>query len=117
MSIEQNFDVSDDWHIGEDKVLQFTVRDKLGVVVNITGWTITWALRADPEPSSPVLITKSVGTGIVITNGAGGIFEVTVAAGDYTLVTGPDKYYHSGRRTGAGSVAQLVYGYAILLPM
>jgi len=94
---------------GEDKVLQVT----LDPVVNITGWALTFTLRLTTGEAT-ALIEKTVGAGIVITGGATGVFQVTLADTD-TIGFQPGKYVFDCKRTDAGSETILVYGTLTLL--
>jgi len=94
---------------GEDKVLEVT----LVPAVVITGWALTFTLRL--STSGPTaLVEKTVADGIVITGGATGVFQVTLADTDTVSLT-PGKYVFDCKRTDAGSETILVYGILTLL--
>ncbi|KKN25968.1 hypothetical protein LCGC14_0879370 [marine sediment metagenome] len=113
MSIEAPILLSDNWFIGEDKTLRFTVVDSAGAVQVISGWALEWVLRNNPGSSAELLTKTTAGSGIAITNGAGGICEVTIEDGD-TLGIGPGDFFHTLRRTGDGNEVVLSFGQAIL---
>jgi hypothetical protein len=94
-----------------DHVLQYTIYDSAAVpvVVDITGWALTWILVNPGSIGSTPLISKTVGSGIAITNGAGGVLQVTISDTDSDALTGRD-YWYELRRTDAGSETVLAYG-------
>jgi hypothetical protein len=59
-----------------DVILKYTVTDQEGDAVNLTSATIKWAIRKNLQTT--VALSKTTGSGISITNAAGGIFEVTL---------------------------------------
>ncbi len=96
---------------GEDQVLEFTVLDSSDVAVDITGWAMTWTFATAAGVSS---FTKTVGSGITITDAASGVLQVQIDAADTaSLAKGP--YHHSLERSDSGAVAVLSYGAAQLL--
>lgn len=88
-SVDQNFTM---WS-GDTRRLSVTVDDGATppVAVNITGSAISWHL-AKRLTSSTAILTKTVGVGITITNGAAGIFEVLIDPADTAALSGD--YYH-----------------------
>jgi len=72
---------------GEDKVLEITVVDENGSAKAITGATITWSLARAVDDTP--LITKSTGgSGISITDGNNGVFQVTIGDTDTNDMNG-----------------------------
>ena len=76
-----------------------------GAPINLTGAAIRFMARRSDFDADP-LITKSVGSGIAITNAAGGLAEVTIAQADTlgfsqaeALVYDIELTEASGRRT------------------
>ena len=112
MSVETNIASSDNWFIGEDKVFQHSVTDSAGAVQVITGWALEWVLRSNYGHST-ALLTKTVGSGITISNGAGGILQVAISDDD-TLSMAPDTYCYTLRRTDATFEVILAFGSAVL---
>lgn len=112
MATQSNITASDYWFIGEDKTLSFAVVDASAVAVNITGWALEWVLRRDAGDAA--LITKTVGSGITITNGAGGLCSVAIADTD-TDNLDEGGYWHALRRTDAGTETVLSFGEVVLL--
>jgi len=49
-----------------------------GAPLNLTGAAITFTARRTPEEVA-ALITRTIGTGVTITNAAGGLFTVNIA--------------------------------------
>lgn len=108
MSTEANLEASDGFFIGEDKALVFTITS-LGVPVNITGWTIQFAM-ADVQ-SGAADVTKSA----TLTNPTQGVCTVTIASGDTIGLNPASTWFYRLRRTDSGSRAELAYGTIDLL--
>ena len=84
--IDQNFEM----HSGDSKDIIVSVLDELDQVVPITGATAVFILSNNPY--SAAIITKSSGSGIVITDGPGGILTVTLDATDTEGLAGSFYY-------------------------
>jgi hypothetical protein len=105
--------VIDDWFQGEDRVFQFTVKDKLGAIVNITGWTFSWEVRTYAAAGTSTLTKTSAGGGVVITDAPNGQVEVRIVRAD-TQAIAPADYQHALARTNAGAWTVLADGLARL---
>lgn len=93
---------------GDSKKLRFTVIDDAGAAKNLTGAAIVWK-AAKTAGSSTALITKSVGSGITITDPTGGLFEVRLDPADTASLSGD--FYHEAQVTDAlGDVATVAIG-------
>lgn len=82
----QNFQIVQ----GKDKIIEVNVVDDQDPPqpVPITGYTsITWTADTDPP------INKSLGFGITVTDGPGGVYEIAVDAAD-TVTVDPLVYCH-----------------------
>jgi hypothetical protein len=112
---------------GDDRTLTYVVKDQQDtpVVVDITGALIEWtlakqdpaaALDTDPQPArNSTLKTKSTSTsGVTITDGANGEFEVSLASADTVGLSSPGKYYHEIQMTLSGVGTTLVQGIITL---
>lgn len=121
MSLEADITRDDRWHIGEDKKLRFTIyTDRTKTVVqDVTGFALSWRLRA--TPTGTVLLTKTTGSGIAIS----GVFNADPAINTQVIEvsvddedTQPDggtalgsgTYYHELKRTDVGLEAVLAAG-------
>ena len=116
MPIQSNITAADEWFSGTDKVVQFTITDFAGVAQNITGWALRFVLTR--RGSLTALIEKTVGAGIAITNGAGGICQVSITDTDTNNLPtyGLDPAYeYELRRTDDGNEDVLAYGSVVLL--
>lgn len=111
MATQADIAAADNWFLGEDKVLSFTVVDVAGAAVNITGWAIEWVLRE--RQGDRALIEKAVGSGVTISDGPGGVCQVAVTDTDTDTLAG-GRYWHALRRTDAGNEAVLSYGQVVL---
>lgn len=60
---------------------------------NITGADIEWVLYTVSGSTETVLITKTVGSGIIITDGSVGDFQVSLSSSD-TGALAVGEYYH-----------------------
>src|SRR3990167_4295716 len=81
---------------GDTKTLVVTVEDAEGTAVSITGATIKW--RCARSYGKTASITKATGgSGIAITDGAGGEFTVTLNASDTVSLVG--NFYHEAEIT------------------
>jgi len=109
MSEEATISAADNWFIGEDKTLRFTVLDSTGTAAqNITGWALEWILRTRPDAEGTA-IYKAGTAAITITDGSAGICDVAIADTD-TGTLSPGEYYHTLRRTDEGSETVLSFG-------
>ena len=107
---------TDNWFIGEDQLLRFTIDDgaiPTPAASDITGFALEWVLRL--SPGGPVaLIAKTTGAGIVITDGPNGVCEVAIDDGDTINLQPSARYFHTLRRTDAGFETVLAFGDAVL---
>jgi len=88
---------------GEDIELEVT----LSPAVNITTWTLTFTLKESLTAAS-ALVTKTVGSGITITDGANGIFVVSLPAASTNQTA--RKYVYDIWKTNSGGSAVLCNG-------
>lgn len=82
-------------------------------VQDISGWAIEWVLR---DEDGTALLTKTVGSGITLTDATNGAFDVLGTRAD-TWASGaalisPSTYEHAAARTDSGSETALVGGIA-----
>lgn len=77
---------------GEDKLLEISVLDEDGNAKDITGATITWILATSPDAAAAEVTKSTGGSGVSITNAAGGVFQVTLDGSDTTSLEG--NYWH-----------------------
>lgn len=111
MAIEQNIDADDDFFIGEDKSLSFTIYQSDGSTPqNITGWTISWMLKLKAtDTDAAAKITKTTASGIALTTPASGVCTVTIADTDTDAIRA-DTYFHELKRMDAGFETILSFG-------
>jgi hypothetical protein len=109
MAISTNFEL----YVGTDNqiVVQVFQQDDL-TPQNITGWSISFFI-INPSTGA-VLVTKSVGAGIVLTTPANGILTITLNAND-TLTLLPRNYNFFIQRTDSGYSTILTTGLISLL--
>lgn len=101
-------------HLDTDKSFQITLRNLDGVTLtNITGWAIQFVLHAYGDPNI-IYVTKTVGSGITISNGPAGLLTVAVDDTDVTSIP-IGNYWWRIERTDAGSEFVIGQGsYSIL---
>lgn len=99
-------------HAGDAHTIVITVTDDSGNTVDITNANgIEWYLKEHSSHNdSDALITKTLsGTGITITDGANGEFEVTIDTGETDGMRG-QKYHVSRIADSTGDVSTLFTG-------
>ena len=100
----QNFNL----HAGDNPSIPVTVKDSADVVVDITAATaIKWNLYRDSRGTA--LVTKTLGSGITVTSGVGGIFTIALVAGDTSALFG--YFYHEAELTLGGNISTVLTGY------
>ena len=111
MALESNIDIASNYFTGEDKLLPFTIVDSSGGVQVITGWALSWMVKAaKTDADAAAKVTKTTVSGITITNGAGGICQVAVSDDDIAALAGGTLYHHELKRTDAGLETVLSFG-------
>lgn len=102
-------------HSGDNRLLVVTVKDENDVLIDITAAAFTWALsKADPNnppipaPKGAAVVTKTVGSGITITDGPNGVLEVQILPADTETIDGA--YYHELQMTLGGAVSTVAFG-------
>ncbi len=94
---------------GNTKVLKVAVLDQDDVVVDLTGASADYAFSE--RPGTPALFTKSVGSGIVITDDVNGLLEVTINPADTESLSGT--FHHELEVTdAAGRKTTVLFGTA-----
>lgn len=116
MPTQSNITADHELFSGKDRTLSFTITDSAGSAQAITGWAMQFTLTNINDRSGTALITKTVGSGITITNGAGGICQVAIADTDTDGLVGSDapRYWYELARTDAGNEDVLAYGTVVL---
>lgn len=96
------------WMSGDSRIIQCTVQGPTGDAYPLTGAAIKWQafLASGGGFTGSAIITKTVGSGIVITNAVGGVFQITVNPADTESLAGT--YYHEAEVT-IGSVVHTVF--------
>jgi len=111
MAKEQHFNAADMWFVGEDKQLQFTILDEAGAAVNITGWSINFAVAT--SPGAAALVSKSTASGIALTTPASGILTVTIADTDTDAIAS-GRYVYALKRMDNNTETVLAFGDVLL---
>lgn len=93
-----------DAYQGEDISYDFALTDG-GAPLDITGWSISFRVGLVGNES---IITKTVGSGITVTDAANGELTIALTASDLTRINA--SYLCELRRTGTGVEAVLGIG-------
>jgi hypothetical protein len=92
---------------GDTKTLVVTVKDASGNTVNISGASITWKASRSLRKAS--VLSKSVNSGITITDGPRGQFSVSLLPADTDDLRG--SYYHEAQVTASdGTISTVLRG-------
>lgn len=104
-------------HRGDDRDLTFTVVDEAAAAVDITGATLTWVLAnqdpkitGSPAPRGSALVTKTVGSGITITDAVAGEGTVSILPADTTGLKAPASYYYELQVVLSGKTTTILFG-------
>lgn len=97
---------------GDTKILEVTVKDEAGVVVDITSATIRWQLARNAKTTT-LLIEKETGDGITIIDGPAGRFDVAIDPDD-TVGLKAASYYHEAEVNDAGVISTVLTGKATI---
>jgi len=96
---------------GDSKNLVVTVKDKSEAAVDLTGASISWGLARSEYASAD--ITKSIGSGVTLTNTLNGEFEITLDPTDTSGLVG--SFYHEAQLIEAsGDVSTVLSGKVII---
>ena len=95
---------------GEDVTLTVS----MSPVTNITGWTITFSLKKQYGDAS-ALVSKTIGSGITVTDAVNGDFKVAVDSADSASLDNR-AYVYDILRTNSGNKTVLTIGNLTLLP-
>jgi hypothetical protein len=117
MARQQNLGTSAEWFVGEDKTLPFEIySDDEVTIQNVTGWAMTWVLRKGKD-DDPIVLTKTTGGSTITITGSYNADPDTNTQRVNVLIEDtdtehfqPGKYYHTLKRTTAGSATVLSYG-------
>ncbi len=101
--LDQNFEMVS----GDTKDIVVTVLDEIDQVVPIDGADVVFILSLNEF--SAALVTKTTGAGIVITNGPGGVFTVTLDSADTEDLIG-QHYFEAELTDVLNQVSTVVLG-------
>lgn len=95
------------WFRGEDILVTATPQ----TVQDITGWTISCAIKTSMDAAAPILTIACN-----VTTPAAGIFTMAVSAAQNTTTLGSGLYVFAMERIDSGSVAVIVEGTILIKP-
>lgn len=98
----QNFDL---WS-GDDTTLEVTVLDDTGTPVVLTGATLTWKVFTR---LGSMLVVKTNGNGIAITDAEHGVCVITLTAADTDVLNGT--YHHELQMVQNGITSTVMVGH------
>jgi len=75
---------------GDNFLLRFEVVDEVGSPISLIGATITWFLAH--KSMAPILLTKTIGSDLVVTDASAGKFEIRLEQTETAALEG--EYYH-----------------------
>lgn len=104
---------------GDSRTLSITVLDSDGSAADLTGASIWWTAKRDiNDADADAIISKTVGSGITVTNAAGGLATVTIAPDDWTDAEDSDKHYvwDLQVKSDTGTVTTVASGRIIITP-
>lgn len=91
--------------VGQSKLI--TVTMDVAPAGGVNGWTVRFRMR---KKGSDVVVEKTLGAGVVITNGTTGVWTVTLKGSD-TADLDPEQYEWSFWRTDTDSEEPIAFGY------
>ena len=93
-------------HRGTTIRMAVSVTDSAGDPLDLTSVVSisygVFGISPSKDPEAPPLITKSIGSGVSVTNAAGGVFQVTLAPNDTIGLWAGDYYHRAILVDGAG---------------
>lgn len=96
---------------GETLSINVSVIDDASAAVDITGWTLEASFRNAENDPALIGAKKTIGSGITVTNAAGGLFTIALPASETVneAMRNLDRFWDVWR-VDVGSEAQLAYG-------
>jgi hypothetical protein len=108
-TVTQDIASTSEMFAGEDKVIEFTVKDSADVVVNITGWVFEFEVRLTPYNANIVLAK----TGLTPSDAPNGKVQVPLASND-TKNLKAGTYHYGLARTNSGAYDVVAEGEFVL---
>jgi hypothetical protein len=91
----------------DSKIIQVTVYDQSNSILDLSGYTVLWKVFKNKDS---IMLTKTIGNGITLTNPTEGVFEILVSSIDTQNLLG--KYFHSCKIIdGLGNTSKIFSGY------
>lgn len=111
MSVKEFIREDEFWFAGEDKEIQFTIRDENDATIDVTGWSFEYEFVL--KNTSTPAFTKTSPGGISLEDPTNGVVVVVIDAAD-TASLEEGNHDHILKRTDSGDVAVLAHGKAFL---
>lgn len=73
-------------YAGDNAILNYAITDESGNPLDLSGSTLTYTISA--RDGFPALVTKTTGSGIVVTDAVGGLLAVSLSSSDTTALQG-----------------------------
>lgn len=115
--LHEKITLSDRWFRGFHKVFQYTVKDRDGVVVDISDFAaFQWALYdvGAGRDATPKFAAKTLASGIEVTDGPAGDLQVTVLPADTEAVVPAEYQVRLSGEDADGLTDVLVLATAVL---
>tara|TARA_Y100000310_G_C20100381_1_gene542440 strand:- start:63 stop:410 length:348 start_codon:yes stop_codon:yes gene_type:complete len=90
---------------GDDKKINVTIKDENGDVIDITSFTATYKI-ATALVDGTVKVTKTVGSGITLTDPTSGVLQIVLVPADTSMLMG--QHYHELELVDTGSLETTV---------
>jgi hypothetical protein len=108
MATKVDIFAEDGFFRGTNYTIRFAVKDATGAPQDISGWSLSYTLRKRVKDTT-ALITKTVGSGVTITDALAGEGQVAFAPAD-TASLKAGFYTHQLDRTDAGQAGSVIPG-------
>jgi hypothetical protein len=116
MAIQRDIVAADNFFLGEDKILEFTVFGPDGML-NVGGLPLEWNMRKTDKAGDPAILTKGIGTGLTIIGSYNAVPATNTQRVDVTFVPADTiglkpnvAYRHSLKRKDANAEEILSFG-------
>jgi hypothetical protein len=93
---------------GDTKIISVVVRNSNGSLQDISNAAIKWQLAR--YVNSIALVTKSISSGIMITDAANGVFQITISPLDTDGLGGKEYYHEAEIKLADGTVSTIISG-------
>jgi hypothetical protein len=97
---------------GDTKVIHVTAVESDNTPLDLTDVDIAWILAK--KVTAPVILNKTIGAGITVTDAVNGVFEITMDPLDTAALKGT--YYQEVQIDDAGAISTIMTGTVTINP-